>query len=743
MLETYTTEQLNEQQQKAVETTEGPLLVLAGAGTGKTKVLTSRIAYILNQGFAPAEEILAVTFTNKASKEMQHRINLQRAEGGGFVNAGTFHSIAAKILRQYAASIGLNSNFNIIDQDDSLKVIKSIYEEIGEDKKDINPKIVHNIISRWKDSGIYYDQLSNSDLKSKPHYLAKKIYPIYQNKIFSSNLCDFGDLLLYNVRLFFAAPEILERLQERFKYLLIDEYQDTNGVQYLWARMLADKYRNICCVGDDDQSIYSWRGAEVENILRFEKDFPNAKIIALEQNYRSTPHILSVASALIKNNPVRHNKTLWTNTKEGEKIKIISCYNEKEEAKFVANYVMKILHSSIEKASEIAILVRAGFQTRNFEEAFISSGIQYKVIGGPRFYERAEIKDIVAYLRIMINKNDDVAFERIINVPRRSVGASTIKKIKNYALDNQTSLFDSLHNMKEEGFFKTKTLIEVENFINLIIKWRSKISQPHSPADLLKDILKESGYKDMLKKEDSEEAKNRLDNLNELIRAVSEYDSIQEFIEHTSLVSEGDMVENTENMISIMTLHAAKGLEFNMVFMPGMEEGLFPNQKSLNEEGISGLEEERRIAYVGITRAKKSLIMLYAESRRIFNEFVVSIPSRFLNELPADSIEKSSSTGFFSFINSKKRKTFNSYNNLLQTNASSGKFHNKTLTTKKTINIDESDSLQSNTIRPGATVMHKSFGRGIVLKKSSDNLEIIFDNQGIKTIKEGFIELIN
>lgn len=704
---------LNSPQLEAVKHTQGPLLVLAGAGTGKTRVLTSRIANIINSNLASPYEVLAVTFTNKAAKEMRDRIS-DLLSGMHFSGAGTFHSISARILRRYAEYAYLTSSFTIIDQDDQLKVIKGIYQDLNIDNKEIPPKIVQHIISRWKDMGLWYDQISKSDLKSESHILAQRIYPIYQKKINSSNLCDFADLLLYNIRIFFSNPEILHKLQNTYKYILIDEYQDTNAIQYLWARMLADKHKNICCVGDDDQSIYSWRGAEVANILRFAKDFEGAKVIALEQNYRSTPYILTAASALIKNNPTRHSKTLWTDQQQGEKITLVSCYNEKEEAKFISNFVIKSLKS--EKAKDIAILVRAGFQTRNFEEAFINSGVQYRIIGGLRFYERSEIKDIIAYIRLLINANDDVAFERIINTPRRAIGPTTLRLIKDYSVLNKKSYYESSKEMINDRLFKNKPALEISKFNSLIDKFSDHISRAHSTSDILKNLVSESGYKNMLKDEKTDESRARLENINELIRAVGDYESLQDFLEHASLVMDNDSETDENDKVNIMTLHAAKGLEFNLVFMPGMEEGLFPNQRSLNEEGTKGLEEERRIAYVGITRAKKKLIMLHAESRRIFNEFVNSIPSRFIAEIPNECIDKISSTNFYTKINYKP-------------------FVNNKQDSK-------SDFINNDPYRPGARVEHSSFGKGIIIKKSLNNLEVYFDIKGIKTIKQDYLKIL-
>ena len=717
MIEASGYSNLNDKQNEAVTHTEGPLLVLAGAGTGKTRVLTARVAHIINSGLARPFEVLAVTFTNKAAREMQERI-ARLCENSGSIAVGTFHSVAARILRQHAELVGLTYNFNIADGDDQLKIVRNILQDLEIDTKENPPKLILSIISRWKDMGLSYQQVSPSDVKSDSHLLAKRIYEPYQKKLLTSNLCDFGDLLLYNTIIFFQNPHILEQLQSQYKYVLIDEYQDTNAVQYLWARMLADKHKNICCVGDDDQSIYSWRGAEVENILRFEKDFPGAKVIALEQNYRSTTHILNAASSLIKNNSHRHSKTLWTEEGDGDKIRIVSCYNEKEEAKFIANNIYNIISNGKLKPTDIAVLVRAGFQTRAFEEVFVSSNINYKIVGGLKFYERAEIKDALAYLRLVISNRDDVAFERIINVPKRAIGPSTLLSIKNFAMSNNYSYLESCERMLEINAFKPKLHESIKQFVYLIKKWEGDIAKT-TPADFVKTILSESGYKDMLKLEKTEESRARQDNLNELVRAVGEYNSIEEFIQHTSLIMENDAGADTSDQVNIMTLHSAKGLEFDTVFIPGMEEGLFPHQKSISE---GGLEEERRIAYVGITRAKKVLFLLYAESRRIFNEFVQSIPSRFLAELPIDSVSRMSSTGY-----------------------SPSRYQNYAKPVTQYYKAEETQNKYNNSIKdpmhPGAKVNHLSFGDGIIIKKNSDNLEIFFEKSGIKTIKQSFVKL--
>lgn len=730
---------LNDPQLDAVSTTEGPLLVLAGAGTGKTRVLTSRIGHLINSGKARPWEILAVTFTNKAAKEMQFRI-AELIENAGSVNAGTFHSISARILRQYANLVGLTSSFTIIDQDDQLKIVKNIIDELLLNKKDNAPKTILHLISRWKDMGLKYSQISKSDLISPDHHTAKIVYEKYQNKLNSSNLCDFGDLLLYNTTIFFDHPDVLEKLQQQYKYILIDEYQDTNAVQYLWARMLASYHKNICCVGDDDQSIYSWRGAEIANILRFGKDFENAKIIALEQNYRSTHHILNSASSLIQNNPTRHKKKLWTAGEKGSPINIVSCYNEKEEATFIANYIKQATLSGDLKLQDIAILVRAGFQTRAFEESFITTNINYKIIGGLKFYERMEIKDAIAYLRLIINKQDDVAFERIINVPKRAIGPSTLTTIKEYANINGVSYFESIKRLIVEGSFKNKLYENISAFIRLIENYTDRLTMEHVPSDIIKNLIGDNGYRDMLKLEKTDESRARLDNLNELIRAMAEYDSILNFIEHASLVMDNDNASDGINHVSVMTIHSAKGLEFDTVFIPGMEEGLFPHQKSITEEGIKGIEEERRLAYVAITRAKKTLFLLHAMSRRIFHEFVQSTPSRFIAELPPESFVKISSTQFFTpkFFKDD-RKAFNSKSSGFNS-FSSNSFGNKPF--NQVQKIVESKSLIEEGIRPGSRVRHNSFGDGIIIKKNSDNLEIFFDSSGIKTIKESFVSLI-
>jgi DNA helicase-2/ATP-dependent DNA helicase PcrA len=649
---------LNPQQLKAALHVNGPLLVLAGAGTGKTKVLTSRIASIIQQNLAASQNILAVTFTNKAAREMQERISSIIDCYG--LNIGTFHSIAAKILRQQAEylNLGLNSRFTIINTDDQIKLIRDIIKKENIDPKKYTPKLLSIIISRWKDQGLLPYKLSESDIKLPVHKVAKSVYEEYQRNLQASNVVDFGDLLVYNNELFIGHPSILRYYQEQYKYILIDEYQDTNNVQYLWARMLASSSKNICCVGDDDQSIYGWRGAEIGNILRFGKDFPNATIIKLEQNYRSSAEILSAASSIIDNNRNRHGKSLWTDKDKGERIKIISCWNEREEARFVVSEIGKLVTTGKYSAGQVAILVRAGFQTRAFEEVFISNALPYKIIGGLKFYERMEIRDLLAYIRITLNNSDNLAIERIINVPKRSIGNTTLQQIKDYASDYNIPVLHAIRQLLQDGAFKNKVKDNLSDLINKIDHWNLRY-QTEPAFNVTKSILEESSYLQMLEEDKSEGSSARIENLNEMLRAIAEFSDIQDFIEHSSLVMENEVLEsNFGGSVSIMTLHAAKGLEFDLVFLPGWEEGIFPHQKSLNEEGEKGLEEERRIAYVGVTRAKKELYITFAESRRMFHEILRSSPSRFLAEIPENVCVKISSTTKLNYLGTRHNFSF-------------------------------------------------------------------------------------
>ena len=631
---------LNEKQLEAVSYLEGPLLIVAGAGSGKTKVLTSRIIHILKQKKAFPNQILAVTFTNKAAKEMLNRVSLSLKGGSkGFPWLGTFHSISAKILRKHAMAAGLNSRFTIIDQDDQVRLIKNICKSEDIDIKKISPNFILSIIDKWKNKGWYPSDVS---LKKK-ETLEKgflKIYSIYQKKLTDLNACDFSDLILHCVKIFEKNKDICEMYSRNFKYILVDEYQDTNHIQSRWLNSLADYNKNICCVGDDDQSIYSWRGAEIKNFLEFDKIYKNTKIVRLEKNYRSTQNILTTASELIKNNENRVGKDLYTNTEDGELIKL-DCYrNGKDEAVGVGDKIEK--YRKTNSLNNMSILVRAIFQTREFEERFLKIGLPYRIIGGIKFYERAEIKDCIAYLRIVYKYNDDLSLERIINNPKRSIGDSSIKQINEFAKNNNFSMEEACRKLIELNLIKPKTKSNLNIFLNMVQKWRSDYSKKTGHVKLLQIILDESGYSQMLKNKKDLENENRLENIKELISAMKEFDNLESFLDHVSLATSIDQDWEGEK-INLMTMHSSKGLEFDIVFLPGWEEGLFPHQKSIEEKGQKGLEEERRLAYVGITRAKKIVNISFSMNRFYQGDWIDSMESRFVGELPEKNIEKNTS----------------------------------------------------------------------------------------------------
>ena len=628
---------LNSEQKQAVEATDGPLLVLAGAGTGKTRVLTTRIAYILLNKLAWPSEILAVTFTNKAAREMAERVAHLTGSSQALWQ-GTFHSIGARIIRRHAEKLGLTSSFTILDEDDQIRLLKTILAEMHIDDKSLPAKLVLAIIQNWKDQGLTPEKITGHQDIQAGGGRAVGIYKAYQARLRSLNACDFGDLILHMITLFTEHQDVLGEYARRFKYILVDEYQDTNVAQYLWLRLLASYHKNICCVGDDDQSIYSWRGAEVGNILRFERDYPNARIIRLECNYRSTPHILAAASALIANNRGRLGKTLWTPVKEGEKIRLKSLWDEGEEARHVGETVEDLQREKI-GLKDMAILVRAGFQTRAFEERFLTLGVPYRVIGGLRFYERAEIRDIIAYLRVIAVPTDDLAFERIINLPRRGIGQATMQQLHTTARSLNSSLYNATIHLLKTGAIKGKLGNAFDNFIKQCERWRGQLESVPLP-EVVELVLDESGYRAMWQQEKSPEAAGRLENLKELSRAIGEFENIGAFLEHVSLVTEAANTDGSTDMISLMTLHAAKGLEFDVVFLPGWEEGVFPHQRAIDESGMKGLEEERRLAYVGITRARRKLYISHAANRRIYNQWQSSIPSRFIAEIPPEHIER-------------------------------------------------------------------------------------------------------
>ncbi len=629
---------LNEQQKEAVSYLNGPLLIVAGAGSGKTKVLTSRIAHIIKQKKAFPNQIIAVTFTNKAAKEMQNRVStILKKEAIGLSWLGTFHSISAKLLRKHAPAVGLKSNYSIIDQDDQVRLVKNICKAENIDIKKISPKYILSIIDNWKNKGWYPEDviLKKKDVLEKGFL---KIYKIYQNKLMDLNACDFGDLILHCVKIFEKNLDIRKLYSKYFKYILVDEYQDTNLIQSKWLNYLAEYNENICCVGDDDQSIYSWRGAEIKNFLKFDKIYENTKIIRLEKNYRSTQNILSVASKLIENNQNRVGKKLYTNSDNGELVSL-NCYkNGRDEATGVGDRIEKLKKKY--SLNNISILVRAIFQTREFEERFLKIGLPYRIIGGIKFYERAEIKDCIAYLRIIHQAQDDLSFERIINVPKRSIGDSTIKQINEYAKKNELSLEVASKKLLENNKIKPKTKIGLTSFLNLIEKWRNDFNvKKFGHIKLLQTILDESGYSQMLKNKKDLENENRLENIKELLNAMKEFDNLESFLEHVALATSID--KNWEGQkVNLMTIHASKGLEFDVVFLPGWEEGLFPHQKSIEEKGEKGLEEERRLAYVGITRAKKLVNISFSMNRFYQGDWIDSMASRFIDELPNEHLEK-------------------------------------------------------------------------------------------------------
>ena len=632
---------LNNAQKEAVLHLEGPLLIVAGAGSGKTKVLTSRIAHIIKEKKAFPNQILSVTFTNKAAKEMQNRVSsILNSEAIGLTWLGTFHSICAKLLRKHAPAVGLTSNFTIIDSDDQVRLTKNICKAENIDIKQLAPKYILSIIDRWKNKGFYPDEviINKNDIYEKT---VLPLYKIYQQKLLDLNACDFGDLILHVVKILEKNLDIRKIYSNNFKYILVDEYQDTNYIQSRWLYLLSEKYKNICCVGDDDQSIYSWRGAEIKNFLEFDQVYKNSKIIRLEENYRSSQNILSVASNLIANNQNRVGKNLKTTMEEGELVKLNCFKNGKDEATGISDEIEQKLKKDY-SFNNIAILVRAIFQTREFEERFLKVGIPYRILGGTKFYERSEIKDCIAYLRLIHQPKDDLAFDRIINNPKRSIGESTIKLIHEFSKKKFSSLEISSKKLIEENLIKPKTKIGLSSFLSLMDKWRNDINiKKINHIKLLQVVLDESGYSSMLKNKKDIDNESKLENIKELLSAMKEFDSLENFLEHVALATSIDQDWEGEK-INMMTIHGSKGLEFDIVFLPGWEEGLFPHQKSIEEKGQSGLEEERRLAYVGITRAKKNALISFSMNRFYQGDWIDSMASRFIEELPEKFIEKNS-----------------------------------------------------------------------------------------------------
>ena len=724
---------LNERQRDAVLALDGPVLVLAGAGTGKTRVLTTRLAHILTSGLAWPSQILAVTFTNKAANEMKERIAhlIGRPVEGWWL--GTFHSLAARILRSQAELVGLKPNFTIVGTDDQLRLIKQLIEAEGLDSQRWPSRVVLGIIERWKDRGLTPDRVSRAEMAEVASGRILDLYHAYQQRLLTLNACDFGDLLLHNLTIFQKAPDQLDRYQQQFRYILVDEYQDTNVAQYLWLRALAQAHKNICCVGDDDQSVYGWRGAEVENILKFEKDFPGATIIRLEQNYRSTPHILAAASGLIAHNEGRLGKTLWTEVNEGEKVRILGAYDGTDEARQIGDEV-ETLQRRGTQLQDIAILVRAGFQTREFEERFITLGIPYRVIGGPRFYERQEIRDALAYLRLIHQPEDGLAFERIVNLPRRGIGDTTLKQLNELARAQSLSVTDVARQVVSTDELKPAARRALSQFMNDVARWRQMAQELH-PAELARVVLDESGYMKMWENDKSIEAPGRVENLRELFPALEEFDNLGGYLDHVSLVMENAQAGPGEQL-TIMTLHGAKGLEFDVVFLPGWEEGLFPSQRSMNENGVKGLEEERRLAYVGLTRARRLAIVCHADSRVIHGRPQSGLPSRFLAELPTAHIDRQDHRGFRppqgGGFGSERFEQW-------PARAYGGGSGFAPRRGSTTIDVEARVVTKPGAYPAGKRVFHTKFGYGKVIAADGDKLEIAFDKAGIKKVMAGFV----
>ncbi len=768
---------LNPEQAEAVETLDGPVLVLAGAGTGKTRVLTTRIAHILSTNRAFPSQILAVTFTNKAAREMKERVAL--LVGGaveGMPWLGTFHSIGVKLLRRHAELVGLSSSFTILDTDDVTRLIKQLIQAEGIDDKRWPAKQFAGMIDTWKNKGLSPAEIPEGDARAFANGKGRELYAAYQNRLKTLNACDFGDLLLHPINMFRQNPDVLKDYHQRFRYILVDEYQDTNTAQYMWLRLLAQRpkgeLQNVCCVGDDDQSIYGWRGAEVDNILRFEKDFPGAKVIKLERNYRSTEHILGAAAHLISHNEGRLGKTLFTDRSDPEdiKVQVHASWDSEEEARAIGEEIEQLQRNQ-HKLNDMAILVRASFQMREFEDRFVTLGLNYRVVGGPRFYERLEIRDAMAYFRLVCQPADDLAFERIVNTPKRGLGDTTIRALHDYARARNIPMLAAAADIIETDEMKPKPRKALFDVIQSFRRWQGLLENtPHT--DLAEQILEESGYTDMWKNDKSAEAPGRLENLKELIRSMDSFESMRGFLEHVALVMD---VEQNENLdaVSIMTLHSAKGLEFETVFLPGWEEGLFPHQRSLDESGRAGLEEERRLAYVGLTRAKRRCHIWFVSNRRIHGLWQSTIPSRFLDELPITHVEVAEveqsyggyGRGGYGQSRFDKAEPFaNSYSTPGWKRAQA----NKTDATRdnwgsrsghaverigygesgpKTRTIDGELVAKSTSAEPskfivGDRVFHIKFGNGNVSEIEGNKLTIEFDRAGQKRVLDGFVERV-
>ncbi len=739
---------LNPMQLTAVKAQDGPILVLAGAGTGKTRVLTTRLAHLIATGAARPWSILAVTFTNKAAREMRERVTSIIGPMAEQVWLGTFHALCAKIIRRHAELLGLQTNFTILDADDQIRLIKQLMQAEGLDDKKWPPRTLSGVIQRWKDRGLTPDKINDAEEKEFSSVRLKQIYKQYQDRLRVLNAADFGDLLLHCLTLFNENPDVLALYQNQFSYILVDEYQDTNIAQYLWLRLLAQGRRNICCVGDDDQSIYGWRGAEVGNILKFEKDFPGAEVIRLEQNYRSTSRVLAAASKLISVNEGRLGKTLWTDGHEGEKIIVRGVWDGEEEARIVGDQVEAYQRKGT-SLSQMAVLVRAGFQTREFEERFLTLGIPYQVIGGARFYERMEIRDAIAYFRVLTQHNDDLALERIINKPKRGIGSATLQTIHQLTRLERVSLWTAIENISQTDEIRPAAKKALQKVLDDFRRWQ-KMLDSNSHVEVAAIVLDESGYTEMLQLDKSPDAPGRLENLKELVSALEEFENLNGFLEHISLVMDNAEI-NDGDQISLMTLHAAKGLEFDKVFLPGWEDGVFPNQRSLDENGVTGLEEERRLAYVGITRAREGIEISFAANRRLYGTWQSSIPSRFVSELPADQIEDMSEIGLYSGnqrMLSENPDENQSIDNIFGGNKQWQKYGPGFSRRKQKDYISDPsiagegyvvDRSQSSLFSSDERVFHQKFGMGTVTAVDGDKVDINFDHAGSKKVIARFL----
>jgi DNA helicase-2/ATP-dependent DNA helicase PcrA len=744
-------EGLNPEQRAAVLALDGPVLMLAGAGTGKTKALTTRIVHLLNTGKARPNEILAVTFTNKAAREMKNRVAAMMGHNvEGMPWMGTFHSISVKILRRHAELAGLKSNFTILDTDDQLRLLKQLIAAANIDEKRWPARMLAGVIDAWKNRAWTPAKVPSSEASAYDNR-GTELYEAYQARLRTLNATDFGDLLLHTVTIFQAHPDVLEQYQRWFRYILVDEYQDTNVAQYLWLRLLAQGHKNICCVGDDDQSIYGWRGAEVGNILRFEKDFPGAHVVKLEQNYRSTPHILAAASGVIAANAGRLGKTLWTEEKEGEKVRLIGHWDGEEEARWIGDELISLQRGtramSPQGLDSIAILVRASHQMRAFEDRFLTIGLPYRVIGGPRFYERMEIRDAMAYFRLAISPSDDLAFERVVNTPKRGLGDKAQQSIQREARMAGLPLLDGAAALLAAGGISGKGAGQLRGFVENMARWHQTTLKPdYNHIELAEMILEESGYTAMWLNDKTPEAPGRLENLKELVKALEQFENLQGFLEHVSLIMENETEEAVEK-VSIMTLHAAKGLEFPVVFLPGWEDGLFPSQRSMDESGQKGLEEERRLAYVGITRAEQLCTVSFTANRRVYGQWQSQMPSRFIDELPSEHVEVLTPPGLYgggfgaaapSARIEERAANADVYNSpgwrRMQERSAMRPMTQPHEARGAVINLAAVSSFTTHD-----RVFHQKFGYGTIEAIEGDKLDVHFDKAGLKKVVVSFV----